>query len=261
MSSPGLPALCTKDLQSPSSLLFCLSSGKFFCFSVISALKNKIAQLSLVKAKYSGHSFQKGAAHHAADHGILDEMIQRLGRWTSNAFKLYFTMLPELLYKLNLSFQKGKPLAVLRVVERGFLGRRDQQRSNGRGVVLQRGAYQSLILHFLTLKHIFSNSYIFGHFFGKDAQRRPGYIFLGAWKRLLALPTEPLQPGSSFGCTLDSIVTCLKAWLTISVCVQFIENCNKIYSISAQFFLPDYFQCWTMHRVTFTSKLKVISNN
>ncbi len=45
---------------------------------------------------------------------MLDESIQRLGRWTSNAFKLYFTTTPETLFDLNLSFQKGMPLAVPR---------------------------------------------------------------------------------------------------------------------------------------------------
>lgn len=139
----ALRRLFTKDTQSPSSPLFRLSSGAFSRFSVVSALKKKIAGLGLVEAEYSGHSFRNGAAQHAADHAMLDEMIQRLGRWTSNAFKLYFTTSPESLYNLNLSFQKGMPLAVPRAVGKGSLGKTDQQGSNGRGVVLQGGAYQS----------------------------------------------------------------------------------------------------------------------
>ncbi len=43
---------------------------------------------------------------------MLDKSIQRLGRWISNAFKLYFTTTPETLFNLNLSFQNGRPLAV-----------------------------------------------------------------------------------------------------------------------------------------------------
>ena len=43
---------------------------------------------------------------------MLDKSIQRLSRWTSNAFKLYFTITPETLLNLNLSFQNGKPLAI-----------------------------------------------------------------------------------------------------------------------------------------------------
>ena len=71
-------------------------------------------------ANYSGHSFRKGAAQHKAEHGILDESIQRLGRWTSNAFKLYFTTIPETLFNLNLSFQMGMPLAVPRATVQGL---------------------------------------------------------------------------------------------------------------------------------------------
>ncbi len=36
-------------------------------------------------------------------HDMLDESIQRLGRWTSNAFKLYFITIPETLFNLNLT--------------------------------------------------------------------------------------------------------------------------------------------------------------
>ena len=68
----------------------------------------------LSEKDFSGHSFRKGTAQHAADHGMLDESIQRLGRWSSNAFKLYFTTTPEALFNLNLSFQKRVPLAVPR---------------------------------------------------------------------------------------------------------------------------------------------------
>ncbi len=70
--------------------------------------------MGLPKANYSGHSFRKGAAQHLTDQGILDESIQRLGRWISNAFKLYFTSTPETLFNLNVSLQKGIPLAVSR---------------------------------------------------------------------------------------------------------------------------------------------------
>ncbi len=47
---------------------------------------------------------------------MLDESIQRLGRWTSNLFKLYFTTTPKTLFNLNLSFQKSVSLAVPRAV-------------------------------------------------------------------------------------------------------------------------------------------------
>ena len=50
---------------------------------------------------------------------MLNKNIQRLGHWTSKTFKLYFTATPETLFNLNLSFQKGKPLAVPRATVQG----------------------------------------------------------------------------------------------------------------------------------------------
>ena len=50
---------------------------------------------------------------------MLDESIQSLGRWTSNAFKLYFTTNSETLFNLNLSLQKGMPLAGSRETVQG----------------------------------------------------------------------------------------------------------------------------------------------
>lgn len=100
----ALARLYTLDPQPANAPLFRLSSGAFSCFSVVTAFKKRISFAGLDQADYSGHSFRKGAAQHAADHGMLDEMIQKLGRWTSNAFRLYFTTSPESLYNLNLSF-------------------------------------------------------------------------------------------------------------------------------------------------------------
>ena len=68
----------------------------------------------LFEVNYSGRSFPKGVTQHEVDHGMLDESIQKLGRWTSNAFKLYFTTTLETLFNLNLSFQKGMPLTIPR---------------------------------------------------------------------------------------------------------------------------------------------------
>ncbi len=112
----ALARLYTLNPQHPNACLFRLSSGAFFWPSVVSTLKERISLLGLSQSDYSGHSFRKGAAQHKADYGMLDEMIQRLGRWTSNAFRLYFTTSTESLYNLNLSFQKSMPLSVPRAV-------------------------------------------------------------------------------------------------------------------------------------------------
>ena len=108
----ALSCLYTLDPQPANALLFRLSSSAFSRFSVVTALKKRLSLAGLAQSNYFGYSFRKDAAQHAADHGMLDEMIQKLGWWTCNAFRLYFTTLPKLLYNLNLSFQKGMPLAV-----------------------------------------------------------------------------------------------------------------------------------------------------
>ncbi len=104
--------LFIQDPYPPNSPLFKLQSSAFSLQAVVNILKQHITEAGPPQANYSGHSFRKGAAKHEADHGILNQSIQRLGRWISNDFKLYFTTNPESLFNLNLSFQKGMPLAV-----------------------------------------------------------------------------------------------------------------------------------------------------
>ena len=40
-------------------------------------------------SRYKGHSFRIGAASHAANNGFSDAQIRTLGRWKSDAFKIY----------------------------------------------------------------------------------------------------------------------------------------------------------------------------
>ena len=99
-----------------SAPLFMLSNAAFSRVSVISILKSRLAQAGLSETGFSGHSFRNGAAQHASDQGMLDSQIQKLGRWTSNSFQLYFETSSETLFNLNLTFQTGRPLAIPRVV-------------------------------------------------------------------------------------------------------------------------------------------------
>jgi hypothetical protein len=101
------------DPQPPSAPLFRLGTS-FSRSTVISILRKRLINAGINCDAFSGHSFRKGAAQHASDHGMLDENIQRLGRWTSSAFQLYFKTSPSALFHLNLHFQKGTPLAVPR---------------------------------------------------------------------------------------------------------------------------------------------------
>lgn len=91
------------DPPTANVLFFRLQSASFSHQGVINILKQRIAAAGLPKSNYLGHSFQKRVPQHAVDHGMLDESIQRLGRWTSNPFKLYFTITPKILFSLHLS--------------------------------------------------------------------------------------------------------------------------------------------------------------
>ena len=55
-------------------------------------LRNSMKFIGLNPAFYKSHSFRIGAASHAARNGMSDSQIRHLGRWSSNAFKLYIRM-------------------------------------------------------------------------------------------------------------------------------------------------------------------------
>lgn len=104
----------TLDHQPANASLFLLSSNIFLHFGVMSALKKRISLAGLAQFDYSNNSFRPRAAQHVADHGMFDKMMQKVGRWTSNVFRLYFTTLLKSLDNLKLNFQKGIPHAVPR---------------------------------------------------------------------------------------------------------------------------------------------------
>ena len=63
-------------VQDPRPGIFRLSSSAFSRQNVVSILKKQITKAGLAEEDFSGHSFRKGAAQHAADHDILNESIQ-----------------------------------------------------------------------------------------------------------------------------------------------------------------------------------------
>ena len=124
LSATGMPTCPVTALrrlfnhvkQPASAPLFMLSNGAFSRVSVISILKSRLTRAGLSETGFSGHSFRKGAAQHAFDQGMLDSQIQKLGRWTSNSFQLYFETSLEALFNLNLRFQTACSLAIPRGV-------------------------------------------------------------------------------------------------------------------------------------------------
>ena len=109
----ALRHLFQTDIQLPQAPLFRVGTA-FTKQTVITILRKRLIAAEIPDPGYSGHSFRRGAAQHAADNGMLKENIQKLGRWTSNAFQLYFETSQASVFNLNLSFQKGMPLAVPR---------------------------------------------------------------------------------------------------------------------------------------------------
>jgi len=108
----ALQRLFLLDPQAPSAPLFTASSGAAFSASYArKMLKSRLNLYSIPAAQYTGHSFRRGAAQHALDHGFSNEEVQRLGRWTSDAFRLYCSTSQADAFRLSQRFQLGTPPA------------------------------------------------------------------------------------------------------------------------------------------------------
>ena len=103
----GLQYLFEKDPQPAYAPLFSLRSGGFPRDKLPEELKRRLRSASIPSTSYSGHSFRRGAAQRAKDHGVLDEHVQALSRWTSDAFRRYFDTSHTELFRLNKTFQTG----------------------------------------------------------------------------------------------------------------------------------------------------------
>lgn len=90
---------CTSLLQylqlrpEPSDYFFCHINGKPLSRYQFGAILTKaITALDLPSKHYRTHSFRIGAATWLAKQGIPDATIQRMGRWSSQAFKKYIRL-------------------------------------------------------------------------------------------------------------------------------------------------------------------------
>lgn len=74
--------------QHTSGPLFQSLDGLPITYSMISSHRRSAIQfIGLSTEQFKGHSFRIGAATHAAFLGFSDQVIQKLGRWISDAFK------------------------------------------------------------------------------------------------------------------------------------------------------------------------------
>jgi len=70
--------------------LFCFADGTPVTVAQFNTeLRQALVFCGLDTSRYKGHSFRIGAACHAAERGLSDAQIRALGRWNSDAFKLY----------------------------------------------------------------------------------------------------------------------------------------------------------------------------
>ncbi len=64
-------------------------------------VQQAISRFGLPADQFAGHSFRIGAATAAAQVGLEDSVIQALGRWSSDAFRLCIRMTREQLAPLT----------------------------------------------------------------------------------------------------------------------------------------------------------------
>ena len=107
----ALRALYTLDPQPPRAPLFRTHNGTLSRNKYINEMRRRLKDNGHTNYKcYSGHSPRRGAA---ADNGIEYD-IQRLGRWSSEAFKRYFHISQAYKFHLNRRFQTGRSVPVIR---------------------------------------------------------------------------------------------------------------------------------------------------
>ena len=76
--------------SSTAGPLFIFHNGQFLTRPLlVSHLQRALQQAGLEHKYFNGHSFRIGAATTAAQCGIEDSLIQTLGRWKSDAYKIY----------------------------------------------------------------------------------------------------------------------------------------------------------------------------
>lgn len=109
----ALRNLWTGDPQPSNAPLFRLDSGGFPRQQVLAVIHRRLHLAGIHTSGYSGHSLRKGAAQHAKNNGLPDEYVQKLGRWTSNAYRLYCETTQAELFRLSKAFQTGSPPSFL----------------------------------------------------------------------------------------------------------------------------------------------------
>lgn len=96
--------------DSPGPFLL-FQSGQPLSRQLLTSWLRQIVASAGLPGNFSSHSFRIGAATVAARQGIPDHLIQALGRWTSNAYRLYIRTPAEALAGLSSQLSGGSPIA------------------------------------------------------------------------------------------------------------------------------------------------------
>ena len=105
----ALRRLFEEDPQPIDSPLFRLSSGPLLYRKFVSTVRQRLHENGIADSEeYSGHSFRRGAATQAKANGMLNEDIQRLGRWSSEAFRRYIDTDAAYRFRLSRHFLTGR---------------------------------------------------------------------------------------------------------------------------------------------------------
>ena len=84
------------------------TAGGFTRDLVVGEVRQILALLG-VKGHYLGHSFRRGAVMSARAAGLSDEEIMLLGRWKSEAYRLYIDTSPEHILAASRRHQRLRP--------------------------------------------------------------------------------------------------------------------------------------------------------
>ena len=88
------------NVPCPAALFLVANSQPLSCLILTDWLR-QIFSTTGVEGNFSNHNFRIGTAMVAARNGIPDQLIEALGRWTSNAYQLYICTLSEALVGIS----------------------------------------------------------------------------------------------------------------------------------------------------------------
>ena len=86
----------------PTDPVFCWPNGtQITKSSFIKKLRRHLSDLGIDPKQFSGHSLRRGAAVSAKAAGAGEALIKLLGRWSSDAYKVYLNHIPMHVQRLN----------------------------------------------------------------------------------------------------------------------------------------------------------------